>query len=595
MGDSFLVEFGSALDATNCAIAIQKFLHDYNISTREDWKIKLRIGIHLGDVVRKGKDILGDAVNIASRIQPLADPEGVCISQQVFDQIHNKIDYPLERLERSELKNVTFPTTVYSVVMLWEKKSTIPQRSIVEFSSKLDPRRIAVLPFSSMSPDPNDEYFADGMTEELISTMSMISEFKVIAKTSVMAYKGDKKKINDVARELEVGTILEGGVRKSGDKLRITVHLIDSNRGDHLWSESYDREFKDIFAIQSDIAQRVADTLKVRLLQSEKTRIMKKPTDNTEAYSYYLKGKQLMNEGPAESFKRALELFNRATDLDQRFARAYVEIGNCYAWLGSRSYFSFDDQVSGMESAARKALEIDRNLAEGHVLLARAADDFARAEEEATSAIELNPNLAEAYEELAVIKATTGYPKQALELHETALMLDPLSSQIINNLGLAYLWNSREKDALDFWNRNRKISPFVVARCLAEYYFGKSDFGRAKVEVALLEELSPGDPEVIWFRGALSALTGDTDGAKESIERLEREFKGGAVTDRVVGELRYFLGDMDAFFDAMFRALKNHALDSTWLRYSLLLQKAREDPRYRQIMRMNNLDPELKE
>ena len=597
IGDSFLVEFDSALDAVNCAVEIQKLLHDYNISSKDEWKIKLRIGIHLGDVVHKGNDILGDAVNIASRIEHLADPEGVCVSEQIFAQIHNKIGKQLQQIEKADLKNVSFPTKAYAVIMPWEEK-TKPQRNTDQFSAELDARRIAVLPFTNISPDPNDEYFSDGMTEELISVLSQIQGLRVIARTSVNHYKKSDELLSQIAQELGVGTILEGSVRKSGDKLRISVQLIDSRSSDHLWSESYDRELKDIFAIQSDISQQVAAALKVKLLFSEKNRITKKPTDSMEAYSYYLKGKQLMNEGPAESFKRALEFFNRATDLDQKFARAYVEIGNCYAWLGSRSYLSIDDQVSGMESAARKAVEIDRNLAEGHVILstvAQAVDDFARAEEEARMAIELNPNLAEAYEQLAEIKATVGYPKKALELHELALMLDPLSSNIINNLGLAYLWNSREKDALDFWNRNRKISPFVVARSLAEYHFGKNDLSNAKVEVALLEELSPGDPEVIWFRGALSALGGDTAGAKEAIDRLESEFRGGAVTERVVGELRYFLGDLDAFFDAMFRALKNHSLDAIWLRYSPLLQKAREDPRYHQIMRMNNLDPELKE
>src|SRR5579859_4882784 len=196
IGDSFLVEFDSALDATLCAIEIQKFLHDYNISTREDWKIKLRIGIHLGDVVRKGKDILGDAVNIASRIQPLADPEGICLSEQVFDQVHNKIDYPLQRLEGPKLKNVAYATDLYNIVMPWDRETTSirPMQSSELRQIELDPLRIAILPFTSMSPDPNDDYFADGMTEELISKISLVRELSVISRTSVMSYKKSQSK-----------------------------------------------------------------------------------------------------------------------------------------------------------------------------------------------------------------------------------------------------------------------------------------------------------------------------------------------------------------------------------------------------------------
>jgi adenylate cyclase len=216
IGDSFLVEFDSALDGTNCAIEIQKFLHDYNISTREDWKIKLRIGIHLGDVVRRGEDIVGDAVNIASRIEPLAEPEGVCVSEQVFDQVHNKISYAVEQLDTTELKNVRFQTNVYSILLPWKGRVSL---SAERKTAELDRLRVAVLPFSSMSPDPNDEYFADGMTEELISTMSKISGLSVIARTSVMGYKGEKKKkIHEIASELDAGTILEGSVRKAGDQ-----------------------------------------------------------------------------------------------------------------------------------------------------------------------------------------------------------------------------------------------------------------------------------------------------------------------------------------------------------------------------------------
>jgi adenylate cyclase len=218
IGDSFLVEFDSALSATLCAVEIQKFLHDYNISTRDEWKIKLRIGIHLG-VVRRDEDIFGDAVNIASRIQPLSEPEDICLSQQVFDQIRNKTSYPLVKLESVELKNVTVSIEVYKVVLPWMTQETV--------QSTYDRNRIAILPFANISPDPKDEYFADGITDELISTVSKLRELKVISRTSVLRYKGGDKNIGVIGRELAVGSVLEGSLRKIGDRVRITAQLID--------------------------------------------------------------------------------------------------------------------------------------------------------------------------------------------------------------------------------------------------------------------------------------------------------------------------------------------------------------------------------
>ena len=238
IGDSFLVEFESALDAANCAVKIQEYLHDYNTSTHEDWKIKLRIGVHLGDVVHRDNDILGDAVNIASRIQPLAEPEGVCVSEQVYYQIRNKVDYSFEQLERAELKNIKFSTGVYKIVMPWQnKRGDGEQKMDVAFI--LDKKRIAVLPFSNISADPNDEYFSDGMTEELISIISEISDLAVISRTSVMQYKKNTSKhVADIGKELNVGCLIEGSVRKSGNHVRVAVQLIEVENDKHLWSHS---------------------------------------------------------------------------------------------------------------------------------------------------------------------------------------------------------------------------------------------------------------------------------------------------------------------------------------------------------------------
>jgi adenylate cyclase len=350
IGDSFLVEFESALDALNCAIEIQSYLHDYNFSSRESWKISLRIGIHLGDVIHRADDVLGDAVNIASRIEPMAEPECICISEQVYDQVRNKVSQSLVELGPKDLKNVSFPVTVYGVVMPWEKHGASAE------GASLPVNRIAVLPFANISPDPQDEYFADGMTEELISTMSKVSGLKVIARTSVSGYKGGKKRIDEVARELGVSTVLEGSVRKAGDRLRITVQLINAQTSDHLWAESYDRELKDVFEIQSDIAKTVVNSLEVRLLSSEKKDIEKRPTGNLKAYQLYLRGRYYLNRETREDYSKALDLLKEAIRLDPEFALAYAGISDYYHGGAHYNWFSPEDAFPLMKEHAQKAL-----------------------------------------------------------------------------------------------------------------------------------------------------------------------------------------------------------------------------------------------
>jgi adenylate cyclase len=374
-------------------------LHDYDVFSPEEWKIKLRIGIHLGDVVRREGDIFGDAVNIASRIQPLADPEGVCVSEQIYYQIRNKLSYSFEQLDRPELKNVNFPTNVYKVIMLWQKKQN-DQESVLAKVSSLDKKRIAVLPFSNISPDPNDEYFADGMTEELISTIAKIARLQVIARTSILRYKSGNMSVVEIGKELKAGTILEGSVRKAGDKLRITAQLIDSQGSQHLWSESYDRELKDVFAIQTDISKTVANALKVQLLSSEKRDIEKRATESTEAHTMYLKGLHQYNERTKEGNERAVKYFEEAIKLDPKYAIAYAALADCYSIFGDYGWLNPGQAYPKAKLFAAKAIETDPTLAEAHASLGLAVSsdwNLIGAETEYKKAIELKPGYATAY------------------------------------------------------------------------------------------------------------------------------------------------------------------------------------------------------
>ncbi|MGA7924097.1 MAG: adenylate/guanylate cyclase domain-containing protein [Thermoplasmata archaeon] len=261
MGDGFLVEFASALESVRCAQRIQDVLRSRNASAGSLEKIRLRIGIHVGDIIDRGGDIVGDAVNVASRLEPLADPGGICVSEQVLDQIHNKLPLNWQPVVAPYLKNVEFPSRIFRLEILAEgAKSSLPPKEPGSYV------RVAVLPFASMSPDPADEFFADGMTEEMIMHLSRGTGLRVVARTSVMPYKGIVKGIREIGRELAVGSILEGSVRRSQNKLRISVQLIDAGTEEHLWVDRFDRELTDVLAIQEEIARSVSKVLQGKLV-----------------------------------------------------------------------------------------------------------------------------------------------------------------------------------------------------------------------------------------------------------------------------------------------------------------------------------------
>lgn len=430
MGDSFLVEFPSALEAVRCAYDIQQSLHEMNSKRANDQGILLRIGVHLGDVVHDENDVYGDAVNIASRMEPLAEPGGICVTGQVYDQVKNKIEFPFSSLGTRELKNVGDPIAVYKAILPWEERPKV---------AALDTRRIAVMPFVNMSPDPNDEYFADGMTEELISTMSKLGRFEVISRTSVMQFKKNPKPIKEVSRELDAGTILEGSIRKSGSKLRVTVQMIDAARDRHLWVEEYDRELKDVFSIQSEISEAVAEELKIRILPAEKTRLERKPTEDPEAYNLYLKGRFFWNERTRDGLEKAFSYFTEATKRDPSFGRAYAGLADC---LMVQEVWGFIKPSEGGKRSiyVKKALELDESLAEAHVSLANVLGakewDMVGAERELRRAIELDPNYANAHHFYGFgILGPLGRLEESIEQLKLAEKLDPLSPIISCNVG----------------------------------------------------------------------------------------------------------------------------------------------------------------
>ena len=578
IGDAFLVEFDSALEAVRCAYDIQHSLHELNNSRPADRKVQLRVGVHLGDVIHSQGDVYGDAVNVASRIEPLATPGGICISEEVQRQVRNKLEFPMASLGRRELKNVGEAVEVFRVVLPWEKQDTAGQG--------FDRNRVAVLPFSNMSPDPNDEYFADGMTEELIDRLAQVKSLKVIARTSVMSFKGEKKKAADIARELDVGTLVEGSVRKAGNRVRVTVQLINAGREEHTWSSHYDGNLDDVFAVQSEIAEKVVGELKIQLLESEKKTLEKRPTENTEAYSDFLRGRELYREGSEPSLRQALVLFEKAVELDPSFARACVGVAECHQYLATIGYEHGDVSLPIVKASLRRALELDPDLPEAHASLALVhynEDDLEGTEAEARRALELNSSLPDPYRILHELAGIKGEPEEMVRMIETAYRLDPIRTNFIYLLGQTYDWTGREQDALDLWRRTEHLAPAVTYRNMTDYYLSKGDIAKARELHAKYEKLQPTHPWVTYMGGFIDARAGEREKALQAIKKIE-EANMGPVAFNYIAYVHHALGDMDSYFEYMNRALEAHTIIAAQVMYSPILAKAREDPRYRELV-----------
>ena len=588
MGDAFLVEFPNALDAVRCAYDIQRATREFNFSLPEDKRIHLRVGLHLGDVVESEGDISGDAVNVASRIEPLARDGGICLTRQIYESTHNKFEAPLVSIGMKSLRNVTEPMEVYRMEMPWEKASAV---EITESPAN----RIAVLPFANMSPHPNDEYFADGMTDEVISTLSRLSGIEVISRTSVMQYKKNPKPMREVSKELNVGTILEGSVRKAGNRLRITAQMIDATRDRHLWVDTYDRNLQDIFAVQSEIAEKLAGELKVQLLKSEKETLKKKPTENMEAYGDFLRGRELYRELSEPSLRQALKLFERAVELDPSFARAHVGVAESHEILGNAGYEPYDVMLPAVRASLKCALELDPNLAEAHAALALMhlnEDDLPGEEAEARRALEINPSLPEAYDLLFEVAGVRGQPEEMVKNMEIAYRLDPIRPRYISLLGYVYFATGREQEALEHWGKTEHLAPAETYRNMADYYLSKGDIAKARELHAKYEKLQPTNPWVIYMGGFIDATAGDREKALLAIRTMENR-KMGPIAYNYVAYIYHALGDMNRYFENMNRALEEHVLIAIFVLYSPLLARAREDPRYRELVeklrRMNGL------
>ncbi|MDX1486423.1 MAG: tetratricopeptide repeat protein, partial [Alphaproteobacteria bacterium] len=449
-GDSVMAEFASAVEAVRAAIAIQEEVAARNAEKPAGGRMTFRIGVNLGDVMVDGGNLFGDGVNVAARLEGLCAPGEVYISNSVLAQVEGKLRLAFEDKGEQSVKNIARPVRVYQVRS--EAASGAGPTAAREALPLPDKPSIAVLPFSNMSGDPEQDYFSDGITEDVITELSKISGLFVIARNSSFVYKGSPVSVRQVGQELGVRYVLEGSVRKAGNRLRITAQLIDAATDHHLWVDRYDRELEDIFAVQDEVARKVADALEVELTARERKQAEQRYTENMEAYDCFLRGRSYEARSTKDSNLLARKMFERAIELDPDFAGAYAILSHTH-WRDWRNQWGHDPHpLDRALEAAEKAVALDDSLPLAHAYLAwiyvfRSQHDKAIAE--GRRAIALDSGFAEGYGRLGLILSLSGEPEAAVDAVRTAMRLDPhYPPNYLIYLGHAYYATGKYEQAI---------------------------------------------------------------------------------------------------------------------------------------------------
>jgi TolB-like protein/Tfp pilus assembly protein PilF len=587
IGDAFLVEFDSALEAVLCAVKIQAAFRERNASAQDRDKILIRIGIHVGDVVLRRRDIFGDTVNIASRVVRLADPGGVCLTEQVYAQVRNKLEYRLEKLPAQRLKNIEPEMAIYRVILPWEEETT-------RLESQQSANRIAILPFANISPNPRDGYFAEGLTEELISNLSEVQGLRVIAKTSTNRYRSADKNIAQIGRELQVSHLLDGSVRMAGKQIRVATQLIDVQSQEQVWAAQYDRDLDDVLSIQSDIARSVIDSLKVKLLPRARTRIEKKDTQSVSAYIAYLRGRTLLREATERGAMAAREQFELAIKNDPSYAKAHAGLADTHTLLGDYLFAPVPVALGQARTSVKKALELDPNLAEARVSLANLLMydyKFSEAEREFRKAIEINPSYATGHHWYSVCLQTLGRLNEALNEVLAAEELDPLSpaitiSVIYRLIGFG-LNDEVEKRILKL--KEIGAGSYLLSEAEMAYHFARGDWDGALIYLKKMISEDPTDPYLEMDLAYIYAATGRRSDALKLVERLKGVHESARIKGQSLAFVYVGLGDVDEAFVWLNHALKHKESFIGWVRGYPLFEPVRSDPRFRDLLKRAKL------
>ena len=556
-GDGILGEFASVVNAVACAAAIQMEMRDRNSDTPRQRRFQFRIGVDLGDVIVEGDDIYGDGVNVAVRLQSVAKPGGIVISQSVRDQIGNRLDIVFEDYGEKKLKNIERPVRVYGVSLSGSGSQAGREREETKPS-------IAVLPFTNMSGDPEQEYFSDGITEDIITDLSKISALFVVARNTAFTFKGRPINLQEAGRELGVDFLLEGSVRKAGSRVRVSSQLVNSEDGGHLWAERFDRDLTDIFSIQDEITHAIVEQLKVKLLPKEKKSIGQARTDNVEAYTYYLRGRQFLHRHSKSYYELAHRMFTKAIELDPRYASAYAGMADCDSFM--LLHYHADVPLQRIFENAGRALALNDHLAEAHASRGLALSIEKRFEEstaEFERAMELDPNSFEAHYLYARSSFAQGKLERAAELFERAAELSPEDHQSL-------------------------ILLIQIYRSLGR---GSEKYNAARRAIERIERelvLHPEDPRPAYMGIAALIELGENDRAREWIGRALVIGADDPLTQYNVACGYTKLGDIEEALDLLERMLPNVGAEiRMWIKHDSDFDALRNNPRFQKLLKAN--------
>ena len=591
-GDGSLSIFGSAIDCVNSAINIQQQL-------QQEPKVALRIGIHTGDVAMEDESVYGDGVNLASRIESLAVPGGIFISEKVYDEIRNQENIATREMGYFELKNVKSPVRVFAIS---NNGIMVPGRDELKGKTKQPNNRLAVLPFANLSADPDNEYFSDGITEELLNALTKVDGLQVTSRTSAFAFKGKHSDIRDIAIQLNVDRILEGSVRKSGNRVRITAQLINAIDGYHIWSETYDRNLTDIFEVQDEISNIIAGKLRENLGVAQKTpQLVKAPVKNVAAYTLYLKGLHYLNKlTPADS-RKAIECFEEAIAIEPRYAQAYAMSAGAYSYLGVTGQMLPDTAFEIVTRYADKALQIDDSIAEGHIAKGSAYLFYdwkwKEAFDELQKAIQLNPSVIDAYQLLGYYYLTMGQKQKAVEMLEDAEKIDPLSPVISQSLGNMYLFAGRYDEAIVQADKMLDLNPTMrISIEMKGWATGmKGDWEAALQFFEEVHRLTNHPLKGLIGLGFAYARLGQEEKALEIVRKMEQrqEQEPGSVLDPELAAVWFALGNLDKAFYYLGRAVDKRVGPISYFLEYPQYKSAKKDPRYKELLRRQGFGEEL--
>ena len=584
-GDGTLSIFGSAIEAAVCAAKIQQEL-------QSEPKVPLRIGIHAGDVVYDDEGVYGDGVNIAARIENLAVPGSVLVSDKINDELKNQTQISSTFLGRYELKNVKYPVKIYAITV---DGLVVPTPDQLEGKSTIADHSIAVLPFVNLSAEKDNEYFSDGITEELMNALAKVEGLLVTSRTSSFAFKGNNSDIREIGKLLGVKTVLEGSVRKYGNRVRVTAQLINSENGYHKWSETYDRNLEDIFAVQDEIANSIVDQLKKTIhLQKPSKSLVKVPTENIDAYNLYLKGLFNWNKWSPDFVLKAIKYFEDAVAIAPDFSLAYVRLSACYVFLGAAGFMSNKVAYAKSKEFALKSYELDNSLIDAQLSLGMVKYfndwDWQGAEQCFLKALEMNPNSAETHQYYAMLLTTLGYHKKALKEAERAHQLDPLNAPISYILSFTYFNTNQHQLAIEQNKKTLEIDPEFgdTWNSLAWIYLKSEDYEKA-MEIFKQNLANPADNiKAISGLGYAYAKLEQPEKAKEYIKILESINSDELPTDMDLAIIYTGLGEMDTAFN-----LLNNSIDKRLGGLNFINGKywkeIHDHPRFKEILQRMNL------